>query len=286
MRIVWISVGLCLALLVVFLGIYEPGPDEQPSANAEQAKDLTADPFADDEPGAEDKNVTLAALPASASKPKNNGSPNGATVKSAPVAQEDAGSETDNKAANVAYRQNGGAAQQTTATLDSDGAGKITGDVADQSGEPGDVAEPGPAERHTASVTVSSFLDDPDDDTIAVIVHSSNQQSLSPAEVRAMYLDKMTRWDDGARVMLYNLPLGDKDREKFSKNILDMTALEADKLESKRRENHQVVNPVKVKAKNIVVSYIERHPHAIAYVPLSEVSERSNVRVLMTIPNR
>jgi hypothetical protein len=286
MRIVWISVGLCLALLVVFLGVYEPAPDEQHLANAEQAQDVPADPFAGDESGVQDKNVTLAALPASASPPKNNGSPDGTTANTAPAVQENAGSETDNAAADFARQQIAAAAQQTAAALDSDDAGEITANGASQSAEPDGAAKPSQSTPQTASVTVSSFLDDPDDDTIAVIVHSSNQQSLSPAEIRAMYMDKLTRWDDGSRVMLYNLPLGDKDREKFSKNILEMTALEADRLETQRRENHQTVNPIKVKAKNIVVSYIERHPHAIGYVPLSEVNERSHVRVLMTIPRR
>lgn len=98
-----------------------------------------------------------------------------------------------------------------------------------------------------------------------------------------MYMDKLTRWDDGKPVMLYNLPLGDKFREKFSQRILNMSALKADKLELQRRENHRAINPVKVKAKNIVVSYVERHPNAIAYVPLSEINDRASVKVVLTI---
>lgn len=293
MRIMWISTGLCLALLVVFFGVYEPGPDEQQSANADQAQDVTANPFAGDEPGTEDTNVKLAALPASAAKPVNNAAPDEATARSAPQVQDNVGHETDTDtdtdkgAAGFARQQIAAAAGQTVAALDSDNTGEITAKDGAPSGETdGAATKHDQATRHRASVTVSSFLNDPDDDTIAVIVHSSNQQSLSSAEIRAMYMDKLTRWNDGSRVTLYNLPLGDQDREKFSKSILEMTALEADKLETQRREQHKTVNPVKVKAKNIVVSYIERHPHAIGYVPLSEVNERSNVRVLMTIPAR
>ena len=97
-------------------------------------------------------------------------------------------------------------------------------------------------------------------------------------------MDRLTRWKDGSRVMLYNLPLGDKFREKFSETILEMTALEADTAENKRRELHINANEVEVKAKNIVVSYVEQHPNSVAYVPLSMVRERSSVKVILTIP--
>jgi hypothetical protein len=63
-----------------------------------------------------------------------------------------------------------------------------------------------------------------------------------------------------------------------------MSALEADAAESQRRGNNLVVNPVQIKAKNIVISYVERDPNAIAYVPLSMVREKSSIKVVMTLP--
>jgi len=64
---------------------------------------------------------------------------------------------------------------------------------------------------------------------------------------------------------------------------LNMSALQADEEESIRRDNNAAINPVRVKAKNIVVSYVERNPNAIAYVPLSLIRDKSNVKVIMTL---
>jgi len=123
-----------------------------------------------------------------------------------------------------------------------------------------------------------------DNEKIAIIVNVQNKQDITKAELKNIYMNDITHWRDGSKIALYNLPLGDKWREKFSRGVLNMSALDADRTESNRKSVDNAFSPGYVKAKNIIVSYIERNPHAIAYVPLSAVKKNSQVNVLMTLP--
>jgi len=119
---------------------------------------------------------------------------------------------------------------------------------------------------------------------IAIIVNASNKQGITKAELKKIYMRHVSHWRDGSKIMPFNLPLGDKWREKFSQRVLNMSALEADLAESNRMSDGRAPMSGQVKAKNIIVSYIERNPNAIAYVPLSVIKKNSQVRVLMTLP--
>ncbi|MGD8571110.1 MAG: hypothetical protein PVF34_07890 [Gammaproteobacteria bacterium] len=279
MRIIWISVGICLVLLVVAFGFYQPVLNSQQSIN-DQQPDLVADPFAEDEPVAEETEVTLAALPQ-----------NTADKSPEPAVENPEHRElTNTQEKSTNFSSETDTAGVINSTGDQLSSGNLTGNANSDIGKTAlttqtDTTDTNQVVAHrTSALSIPSFSQKPENDKLAVIVHADNRQSLTPREIRAMYMDKLTRWDDGKRVMLYNLPLGDKHREQFSRRVLNMTALEADKLELERRANNRAINPVKVKAKNIVISYVERHPNAIAYVPLSQVRERSEVKVIMTFP--
>jgi hypothetical protein len=266
-------------LLVVAFGFYQPVLNSQQSIN-DQQPDLVADPFAEDEPVAEETEVTLAALPQ-----------NTADKSPEPAVENPEHRElTNTQEKSTNFSSETDTAGVINSTGDQLSSGNLTGNANSDIGKTAlttqtDTTDTNQVVAHrTSALSIPSFSQKPENDKLAVIVHADNRQSLTPREIRAMYMDKLTRWDDGRRVMLYNLPLGDKHREQFSRRVLNMTALEADKLELERRANNRAINPVKVKAKNIVISYVERHPNAIAYVPLSQVRERSEVKVIMTFP--
>ncbi|WP_455207639.1 hypothetical protein [Kaarinaea lacus] len=264
MRVFWISIFLFLVIVGSSVALYEQAENPQQEVSA-QEESINANPFVEDESLA--KQVDLAALP--------NGQPEAATVAQ-PIADATAPGESQSQAEPPAEPDSTLTAVSSTDT------------PANESDSVTSVVDSAEAEnalqKKPLGLLARSIEQKKNENKVAVIVHLENNQLLSIDEIRAMYQDRITQWKDGSKIMLYNLPLGDKHREKFSQGVLDMTALEADEAESLRRENNVAINPVRVKAKNIVVSYVEREPNAIAYVPLSMIRDKSNVKVIVTLP--
>lgn len=271
MRVIWISVFLFLVVFGISVVLHEPAENPQEQQPAQEATNA-ADPFIED--GLPNKQVELAALPAEQAQESATSSPelqsyaDSAAVEQLPDQNAIAPSEPDEQVSML-----------TSEETDADNKASLV--PVNEVGAP--EAESSPQTK-PLGLLARSIEQKKNQNKIAVIVHQQNDQLLTIDEIRAMYMDRITQWQDGSKIMLYNLPLGDRHREKFSKNILNMTALEADEAESQRREHNAAINPVRVKAKNIVVSYVERDPNAIAYVPLSMVREKSNVKVIATLP--
>ena len=275
MRVVWISVGLLGVFLVALLTFSEPKPEVARVAETNENQSTIESPFVEESSveSPKDKRVELAKLPT--------------TSDSTPVAG--VANTVPPNTVNLIEKP-----EEKTAEVNSP---EIVSPVNVESVAPAKVAStPEKLETKTTENTqppeTSKKLGlamivlekERKKNKIAVIVHETNTQELTEKEIKALYLDRMTRWQDGSKVMLFNLPLGDKYRDKFSTSILKMTALEADKQEAKRRELHIKANDVEVKSKNVVVSYVEQNPNAVAYVPLNLVREKSNVKVVLTIP--
>lgn len=274
MRVIWISLGLSVIFLIALFAYYEPQQDQallsagdSPAINNPFVEEKVADiPAANQE-------VDLAVLPAAQNAAPAIGDSGNVAV---PVtASEEKGAEV------VA-----GTLPETDPGLKvSSVVNKPAETLLDNGNAPAaDKPVTEEKEEKKLGLAMIAFEKEKQKNKVAVIVHETNSQKLTEKEIKALYLDRMTRWEDGSRVMLYDLPLGDKYRDKFSQSILNMTALEADKQESKRRELRIKANDVEVKAKNVIVSYVEQHPNAVAYVPLNLVREKSSVKIVLTIP--
>ena len=274
MRVFWISVGLLAGFLIALFAFVEPQPEVAPLAVTEQK--LSSDsPFAEDVPvsAEKDSQVQLAVLPAStsgSSTDSNTQPPTRNTSGSGVVTPVSVAMADKTKASATVAVAPGSTAENAAESIET-----IVVDKP-QPEQPATVKKPG--------LSMIVLEKERQKNKIAVIVHETNMQKLTENDIKALYLDRITRWQDGSRVILFNLPLGDKYREKFSETVLKMTALEADKQETKRRELRIKANDVEVKSKNVVVSYVEQHPNAVAYVPLNLVRDRSNVKVVFTIP--
>jgi hypothetical protein len=271
LRVIWISVGLLA--VVISLGFFFIEPDSDEPTVAIQSATIS-DPFVDN---SGEKTVDLAVLPSG--DPSTDNLNTSANIKNSDLENSDIENSETTRAATTASEEfpsnevlAGGS--RKSSVLDDN---KNTQTV------PSKIPSKTPGKKKLG-LSMLAFEKEKKRNKIAIIVHENNSQALTAREIKALYMDKLTRWSDGSRVRLYNLPLGDKHREKFSEAILKMTALEADTAESKRRELRVNANPVEVKAKNIVVSYVEQHPNALAYVPLSLVREKSSVKVIFTIP--
>ena len=268
MRVIWISAGLLAAFLVVLGLVYEPSSDQMQLASSSET--VVENPFVEENQGAitkeSNESVDLAVLPT-----ESDGSsvePGTQELDQTPVAQ-------------IVKENNEPVATAKTGDTTSEDINVVADNFNSIVVEKPEAPE---KEKKKLGLAMLAFEKEKKKNKVAVIVHETNTQMLTEKEIKALYMDRLTRWQDGSKVMLYNLPLGDKHRDKFSKSVLKMSALEADTQESKRRELRIKANDVQVKAKNVIVSYVEQHPNAVAYVPLDLVREKSSVKVVLTIP--
>ena len=263
MRVIWISIGIFITVFAIAFGLHDPDADS-PFFASEQTKPQIENPFVEGEPENNQADLTAS----SENKQQENLQSN---VNQTLNSQEDV----------AVFAPSNGAVDSIQKSADGIDNQTLESNI-DQ--EPAVVAQSEPTtQKKQLGLLARSAELRRNANKVAVIVHQENDQPLTEQEIRAMYMDRLTHWKDGSKVMLYNLPLGDKHREKFSQHVLNMSALQADEAEMQRRDNNMAINPVRVKAKNIVVSYVERNPNAIAYVPLSLVRDRYNVKVVMTL---
>ena len=264
MRVIWISVGLLLVVGMAGFLMFETEISE--SLEVSQQANLE-NPFVDETPAGDSAktDIDLVVLPNDASS--SDSPPNVASAETSTSSDQSVRSTSISKETNEQIDQ---------AILVED-----TTSVLAEQPAPEAIAK---KEKKKLGLSMLAFEKEKKKNKVAVIIHENNSQQLTAQEIKALYLDRLTRWHDGSKVMLFNLPLGDKYRDKFSKSVLKMSALEADKQESKRRELRIKANDVEVKSKNVVISYVEQHPNAVAYVPLSLVRDKSNVKVILTIP--
>lgn len=272
MRILWISVFLFLVTVLISLVLHEPAENPLLQHSRLEASQ-PSDPFVTDE--VHDKQVELAALAEESpqdvviSPELSESSADSSTIEMTPDSA-DANAQQTDVAVTATESLANSATDEAESGVQTNGADTL--------------ASESTLKTKPLGLLARSIERKKNQNKLAVIVHLENNQQLTLDEIKAMYMDQITHWKDGSKIMLYNLPLGDSLREKFSENILHMSALEADEAESQRREHNLVMNPVRIKAKNIVVSYVERDPNAIAYVPLSMVREKSLVKVVATLP--
>ncbi len=119
---------------------------------------------------------------------------------------------------------------------------------------------------------------------LVVIVNKANSKILARSDISNIYRDRITRWPTGERILVLNLPLDSGERRRFSTAILDMSPLDAATESSNRTITNRVQNEYRTKNADVVVSYIERNPNAIGYVPAAAITDNDNVRVVYTIP--
>jgi len=118
---------------------------------------------------------------------------------------------------------------------------------------------------------------------VAVIVNSANIQSLSKLDIKNIYSDIVTTWENGKTILVYNLPLKSPSREKFSEGVLKMSASSAEMELNNLKITNRMKNPQKEKREKLVVSIVARNPVAIGYVSSSLVDNKTGIRVLFEL---
>lgn len=120
-------------------------------------------------------------------------------------------------------------------------------------------------------------------DHVAVIVNSSNTQTLTKEDIKNIYSDRVITWANGNKIAVYNLPVVSRAREVFSHHILGVSAQEAASAESNRSITNTLRNPQKLKRERLVASIVSKNPDAIGYVKQETAQGKSGIKILFVI---
>lgn len=101
-----------------------------------------------------------------------------------------------------------------------------------------------------------------------VVVHASNPVSVvSAQEVSKMFLKKVIRWGDGARVLPVDLEERSAVREAFSLSVHGKSTATVKAFWQRMIFSGRDVPPPEKKSAREVVDYVRAHKGAIGYVP-------------------
>lgn len=125
----------------------------------------------------------------------------------------------------------------------------------------------------------TTFASDP----VVVIVNSANNQAITKDDLRNMYEDRVTTWQSGQKVSLFNLPVSSPVRGIFSNSVLGASAQAAAAQEENRKITNALRNPSKTKRERLVVSIVSRKPNAIGYVAKKSTIGKTGIRIVMIL---
>lgn len=117
-------------------------------------------------------------------------------------------------------------------------------------------------------------------ENVVVITNTANMQKISPQDIANIYHDRITTWNNGTQINIYNLPVASLAREVFSQKILHMSAQKAAAAESNRNITNTTRNPQYIKRAQLIPYLVGSQPGAIAYVRESSIKNRKNIRII------
>ena len=115
------------------------------------------------------------------------------------------------------------------------------------------------------------------------IAHESNKENIDVDKLKFIYSDHIAVWQNGQKIEVYNLPVKSELREKFSREILGITAREAKSNEHNRVITNTLKNPHYEKQERMLLFRIAKNPNAIGYVGKDSIKGKSGIRIIHTI---
>lgn len=115
-------------------------------------------------------------------------------------------------------------------------------------------------------------------DELVVVVHPSNQETPSRAQLAAMFTTRKQSWNGGSRVLPFNFPPKHQVRVDFDRTILEMSPEEVARYWIDRRIRGGTPPPKSVNNAGLIVKLVSKLEGAIAYVPQSSVD--GSVRIV------
>jgi ABC-type phosphate transport system substrate-binding protein len=118
---------------------------------------------------------------------------------------------------------------------------------------------------------------------IYVVVNENNVQDINAEVVKQIYSDKVSFWKNGDEILVFELPVKSHTREKFAQNVLNKSAISAQRDWSNRFVNNTIKNDVKVKPQRLVARFVGLKKSAIGYVSESEINNLTGLKIVMII---
>ena len=118
-------------------------------------------------------------------------------------------------------------------------------------------------------------------ESIVVIVNAENTQTLTEQQIKNIYSDIVTHWENGNKIDVFNLAVEEDARETFSQKIFGESSRQLAAAEANRKITNTIKNPTKTKGARLVAKLVSKNPNAIGYVPLSMAKDLANVRIVV-----
>lgn len=120
-------------------------------------------------------------------------------------------------------------------------------------------------------------------ESVVVIVNAANTQELSEQQVKNIYADIVTEWNNGKKITVYNLRVDHEAREAFSQQVFGDSAQKLAAAELNRKITNTIKNPSKTKSARLVTKLVGKNPNAIGYIPASMAQGNPDIRVVLQI---
>ncbi len=118
-------------------------------------------------------------------------------------------------------------------------------------------------------------------DLVVVANRDAGLHTVSPMELRRIFLTKMTRLSSGKAAEPANLPLGGAERIWFDRSVLQMTPEQVRLYWIDRKVRGGAPPPEPIASPPLVLRHVARHEGGIAYVKASDADD--SVRVVARI---
>lgn len=116
---------------------------------------------------------------------------------------------------------------------------------------------------------------------IAVVVHPSNQTSLTQEDLTRLYTGKLSAFPDGSSAVPVNLADSVPLRSEFDQKALGRSSSQVKAFWSKLVFTGKGTPPKEVGSDNEVLALVANNPNIIGYVSADAVSD--SVKVLLTL---
>ncbi|NVJ61046.1 MAG: phosphate ABC transporter substrate-binding protein [Gammaproteobacteria bacterium] len=107
---------------------------------------------------------------------------------------------------------------------------------------------------------------------VAIIVHPSNNSSVSQTDLTRMFLGKLKSFPGGGAVVPVNLPEGDSTTDEFNEKVLSKSASQLKAYWSKLVFTGKGTPPKTAASADEMLTLVANNPNLIGYVDASKVN--------------
>lgn len=119
---------------------------------------------------------------------------------------------------------------------------------------------------------------------VVIIVNELNNEAIDKAYIRDIYSDLISQWGNGNTIQIIELSPRSSIREKFSENLMGISARESASAWANRKITNTMRNAKpKIKRESAAISMVKRNPNAIAYVSAEAIKGQSGIKILAQI---